>query len=202
MAITLSIPKQLHRYMSVSGERREWVEDLITQNRFYFPSVVDFNDPFDCHPTFFVSDQESWVRKMVNSELSGLAPAKIEQKVQEILKAEIWTKPETVKRYRKSFLEDVQFPLGVLSLSEKSDNILMWSHYAEKHTGICLTFDGHSEFFSRAREVTYQKAYPVVDLAASHDAIVHAALLVKSDLWRYEKEWRIIDDNNGRVGRY
>jgi hypothetical protein len=30
--------------------------------------------------------------------------------------------------------------MGVLSLSEINDNILMWSHYSESHTGFCIEF--------------------------------------------------------------
>ena len=78
MPRTPETPKLLHKYMSVTGERRQWLEDLIAQSRFYFPSVADFNDRFDCHPNFHVSDQESWVRKMVDQEL-GTAPEEVKE---------------------------------------------------------------------------------------------------------------------------
>jgi len=208
MSAKPSLPKLLHRYMgvpsdlTVPSERREWLEDLIAEHRFYFPSVIDFNDPFDGHPHILVSDQEAWIRKMFSQHSGDENPEAIEAEIQEILRQNIWHRPEILERYRQEFLNNVQYPLGVLSLSENLHSILMWSHYAEKHMGICLTFDGHSDFFRRAMKVTYQKAFPIVDLALPHDEIVQAALLVKSDAWEYEQEWRIIDENNGRVGKY
>ncbi|MBL7103181.1 MAG: DUF2971 domain-containing protein [Bacteroidales bacterium] len=30
---------------------------------------------------------------------------------------------------------------GILSLSAKWDNILIWGHYAEKHKGFCIGFN-------------------------------------------------------------
>jgi hypothetical protein len=37
--------------------------------------------------------------------------------------------------------------VGILSLSETADNLLMWAHYAEEHTGFVLMFDGSHKFF-------------------------------------------------------
>lgn len=203
MSETEESPDFLYKYMSVSGERREWLEDLITHSRFYFPCVIDFNDPFDCHPNFSVSDHEAFVRRLVNQELEGKPKREIEAKVREFLKSELWLKPDTIEQYRQRFLEELQYKQGVLSLSENSQSILMWSHYAEKHSGLCLTFDRHSEFFSRAKRVVYQSQYPVIDLsAATPDELVEFALFSKSEEWSYEQEWRIIEDQNGRVGRH
>jgi hypothetical protein len=35
----------------------------------------------------------------------------------------------------KMFLDGLNTNLGVLSLAEKADNLLMWSHYAQQHAG-------------------------------------------------------------------
>lgn len=51
---------------------------------------------------------------------------------------------------------------GVLSLSEKPDDILMWSHYSNSHNGICLEYDpsAHPKAFPRLNPVRYQESYP------------------------------------------
>src|SRR5262249_53331053 len=51
---------------------------------------------------------------------------------------------------------------GVLCLSECPDDILLWSHYADSHRGLCLEFDvaGYSEVFPRLHAVKYQDEYP------------------------------------------
>lgn len=53
---------------------------------------------------------------------------------------------------------------GVLSLSEIPDNILMWSHYANNHEGMCLEFDPrlHPSAFPRLNPVRYQDVYPYI----------------------------------------
>lgn len=51
---------------------------------------------------------------------------------------------------------------GVLSLSAKPDDILMWSHYANRHDGVCLEFrtTAHPNAFPRLHPVRYELRYP------------------------------------------
>ncbi len=37
--------------------------------------------------------------------------------------------------------------IGVICFSSNYDNILMWSHYANNHKGICIEFDLNDSFF-------------------------------------------------------
>lgn len=47
--------------------------------------------------------------------------------------------------------------VGVLSLTEKPDHPLMWSHYANNHSGLALAFDETNEFFrSPAQKFTIE----------------------------------------------
>lgn len=44
----------------------------------------------------------------------------------------------------------------ILSVTEKKDNILMWSHYAENHTGAVLGFQcAENGFLANAKKVSY-----------------------------------------------
>ena len=56
--------------------------------------------------------------------------------------------------------------LGVLSVSEVGDNILMWAHYAAAHTELCLKFERSvtSDFgsYERCLPVIYEERYPVL----------------------------------------
>jgi hypothetical protein len=53
---------------------------------------------------------------------------------------------------------------GVLCLSERPDDILLWSHYGNSHRGLCLEFDAaaHLDVFPRLHRVVYQKKYPPI----------------------------------------
>ncbi|WP_114324918.1 DUF2971 domain-containing protein [Candidatus Colwellia aromaticivorans] len=42
----------------------------------------------------------------------------------------------------------VRASVGVLCFASKKDNLLMWSHYANDHAGICIELDANAEFFN------------------------------------------------------
>ena len=80
--------------------------------------------------------------------------------------------------------------LGVLCLTERSDNQLMWVNYAKNHTGFVIGFDAHSAFFDAderlLRKVQYQekpKVLPVPD---------RCGCFYKPLPWEYEREWRCV----------
>lgn len=101
--------------------------------------------------------------------------------------------------------------IGVTCFAERPDNILMWSHYANKHTGFCVEYD-----FSKLKSleaklmlfpVIYSKKRPMlpmelfdfsdlsnVKLRDGNLPIpeIVEALLTKSDIWQYEEEWRVV----------
>ena len=74
--------------------------------------------------------------------------------------------------------------------SKKHDNILMWSHYAEGHTGVVLKFRTQSEdsIFKEMRKIEYTKKRQVSDGVK--------LFLRKSKDWEYEQEVRVIIDND------
>ena len=90
-------------------------------------------------------------------------------------------------------LQDRIYTLGICSLSEDPSNILLWSHYANSHMGLCLGFTRSSPFFARAQEITYQDEYPQVDPFTDLKANAAALLTTKARVWEYERERRIFD---------
>lgn len=81
-----------------------------------------------------------------------------------------------------------------------NNNILLWSHYAANHTGICLKFiaSNTTPFFGLAQKVDYHPEFPEVDLlGSSPDEQVQSLLLTKAEEWKCENEWRIIDHDTG-----
>ena len=69
--------------------------------------------------------------------------------------------------YRKMMTEalpTLDDSFGVLCLSERPDDILLWSHYSNSHRGLCLEFDAaaYPDVFPRLRRVFYQKKYPAI----------------------------------------
>lgn len=89
--------------------------------------------------------------------------------------------------------------MGVLCLSERHDDLLMWAHYADCHKGFVIEFDSDSPFFHQQRSekddlrylrpVLYSKERPVVTLTNTD---MSELFLTKSEHWEYEKEWRMV----------
>ena len=98
----------------------------------------------------------------------------------------------------------MQSGFGVLSLSELSTSILMWSHYSDSHTGFCIEYDFSVLQYCDLRRrlcfpVYYRKkltdatrylAY--TDLRNFNNLFGQYLCLLKSDEWAYEREWRIV----------
>ena len=89
--------------------------------------------------------------------------------------------------------------LGILSLTEKPDNLLMWSHYTNSHEGFVIGFDANNQHFDERRgpndelrylrKVEYRDQRPQAPLTGLTGVDV---FLVKSSQWAYEHEWRIM----------
>ena len=59
-------------------------------------------------------------------------------------------------------VQDVIAQRRIYCLTPIPNNILMWSHYADNHKGICLEFDTSIRLFGTAREVDYRETYPLL----------------------------------------
>jgi hypothetical protein len=99
--------------------------------------------------------------------------------------------------------------LRVFCITERPDNLLMWSHYGVNHTGVVFEISGVSETDNNGfelRKISYEKN-PFVMFKMSD--VVRARLygedtmrskldyskdiFRKSDTWEYEEEWRVVE---------
>ena len=101
---------------------------------------------------------------------------------------------------RDGFYKGFNENIGVLALTEKPDNLLMWAHYAQNHKGFVIEFDGDHEYFHKQlsssdelrylRKVRYSDKRPNIRLSTLEEAT--DIFLTKSKEWEYEQEWRIM----------
>lgn len=101
--------------------------------------------------------------------------------------------PELVNR-----LYQLYNHIGILSLSETSNNLLMWAHYAGGHTGFVLEFDSSHDFFETNDSVTgFAKPIPVEynlerPRAQIDEPDLSEIFFIKGSPWKYEREWRYL----------
>jgi hypothetical protein len=83
---------------------------------------------------------------------------------------------------------------GLLCFSRNWDNLMLWSHYAGAHTGLCLGFDipDDSSEASFDMDVYYQpNLLKIRDLADINFDLANRTLRTKHESWSYEQEVRM-----------
>jgi hypothetical protein len=99
----------------------------------------------------------------------------------------------------------------VFCLSETHDNLLMWSHYAQNHTGAVIKFLALIEVDAPtivAQPVRYAEQIPQLEFDSLMNfeevprEIINIVTLTKSKVWAYEKEWRIVSRLRDKTKSY
>lgn len=198
------VPRSLYQYRSVEGKNLGYLKQLILSHELYLGSPAKFNDPFDSKVAvdFTGAKLEDWrrfFRSIVKNTQPKLSYSKREKEVTRIIRLKHYQSPERLQAVEHGLQSDVD-KVGVACFSEVSDSILMWSHYAASHTGVCVEF-GHTKansIIALALPITYSADYaPIKAFADDTRRQVELVLLTKSDSWSYEREWRIVDFEAG-----
>jgi hypothetical protein len=91
-------------------------------------------------------------------------------------------------------LKDAKNNYGICCFSKESNNILLWSHYADNHKGICIEIDIDDNICAN-QEITFEDLKyksNIPNLIESSNQTDKAKWLLsrKTILWNYEKEIR------------
>jgi len=189
----MSPPLYLYKYRSLRyGLGRHATRIALLEHAIYFPIYAMFNDPFDCNLDVSpIADKST-----CTARLREINPTMSEAELAELVEREM--SPErvaaidaSVRAGRARTLEGV----GILSLSARPDDLVMWSYYADGHRGVCLQFrlTGAKLFGCDLTQVSYRPEAPpftVYDRIDEHWA--RRSLSTKALAWQHEQEWRII----------
>ncbi|MFB9886923.1 DUF2971 domain-containing protein [Balneatrix alpica] len=97
---------------------------------------------------------------------------------------------------------------GLLCFSTKWSNPVMWSHYADRHKGLCLGFDvadasvGPVSYSGKRLAVELDQLKTPRELSAEY---VRKIMFTKYTHWKYENEYRAfvtLDEADGATGLY
>ena len=110
------------------------------------------------------------------------------------------------------YLKLINSYIGILSLSQTNNDILMWSHYCNSHSGVVLKLNVDHSFFQHLDKVTYpnSKERPRIKLSRRDYTqkesldLYQKVFFSKSPDWSYEKEFRdykalVTGDNTGEI---
>jgi hypothetical protein len=182
-------PPKLYKYRKFDKN----TESIFMNHSLWFSAAKDFNDPFDCQ----IQDPGGYTTDDVTKYLmtrAGLEATDAENIVNAQLNSPCFF-PKLLEHVKDMVLGSK----GILSLSETPDNILMWSHYCDSHSGFVLGFKllKDVQFFNVPLRVAYSADYPVFRYLSEPDKIAPVGLGTKSEHWQSEKEIRILKNNQG-----
>lgn len=91
----------------------------------------------------------------------------------------------------------------VSCFSEVSDDVLMWSHYADKHRGMCIGFDLNLICPDYVLyPVNYIKEVQQIDGMVKTPYVFYYWVTFKAERWSYEREIRAVSNNGKSIIEY
>jgi hypothetical protein len=185
-----STPKYLYKYRPINKHTL----NMILSNEAHFSLPKDFNDPFDCNiiPELIYTEQE--VEAFISSQRLRPGAEAFQKELQDLQS----DPTGTLDKHFRDSVNNVRKGVRIFCLSEANDNVMMYSHYADSHRGLCIEFQVQNDpFFELLNCVSYPEKIPQVhpfdgDKFRTQAEIVDFEIRTKSISWSYEKEWRII----------
>lgn len=203
--------------------------DILSNGLIRFTQPALFNDPFEMSPYISAIASEEEIDEIFDAQ--HVAQIREEHKKMNRESRRALKFEEFQKRYPKEILlprvkesakgkaldkakESLSIAMsqaiGILCLTGKPDNLLMWAHYAASHTGMVIEFDVEHPFFNQEfkgslspaglgedlskdygylKPMIYSETRPEITISSvkSFDSF-----LVKSNEWKYEEEWRML----------
>ena len=117
---------------------------------------------------------------------------------------ELWCVSQKDKQLRaalRGYKKEMSANYGVLCFSRHWHNPVLWSHYADKHRGMCLGFEIDA---ARLQAIAYVIKRPILRIPPNQEG-ANQLLFTKYRDWKYEEEWRgwiRIDERDPATGFY
>jgi len=188
----ISTLKYLYKYVNLN----DGLNYILKENTFRFTNPIEFNDPFDCNEQLVHISVDTQKGKEILKEASLIHNISRKAQRQQLKKI------GDVKSYTNA-LKNKKKEYKVSCFSEIPDEILMWSHYADKHSGLCIKFE--LDFMSDEYvfyPVNYISEVQKVDGMTNAPYVFYYFVTVKADRWAYEKEIRAISKNGNTIISY
>jgi hypothetical protein len=184
-------PQSLFKFSKIS----EYTYSSLINKAVFLSKAIDLNDPFELDIDFDIT-----LSKQEKTAL-GLKEPLDNKELDEIL------------NNAKNKLNEMLDRNRILSLSSNPYELLMWSHYADEHKGICIEYDRKSccllkdkhhcqkVIYPHNEQKTKIKLIPLVfayeEVKELFDTIIFAR---KASNWKYENEWRLVLEDSDNIG--
>ena len=176
----------IYKYLTVNAAK-----EVIKSRKLKASSIICFNDPFEMLPTETASVSER-AKSIVNEYVKNM-DIKINYDL--ITKDEILTS-KRIEKYKNERQNTM-----VICFSRSESEILMWSHYADQHKGIVLSFDEKEMFEDIIPKNLIKVNFADIKYCQRRPSGVSAEYMLenkfisdittKGKFWSYEEEIRI-----------
>ncbi|QOL25660.1 DUF2971 domain-containing protein [Thalassotalea sp. LPB0316] len=179
--------KSLFKYSPIEKNQL----NALAECKLWYSKAARFNDPFDTR--FYIDGR-------LHAYSNEFDPVKLTKAFGKQMSDSIVSTKISLKGHLDTFKREIE-ELGILSLAASNKNLLMWSHYAAEHSGMCLEFSREDN-----NQLTNDKETQPVFYSDNHPRLNPKSLLdkdkrlsskrrilyTKSRHWEYEQEWRHI----------
>jgi hypothetical protein len=211
------LPFSLYKYRPLSENTLNCLE----KDSIWISSAESQNDPFES--ALFYSDKEYalaiyksskfkddfnnfYGKTISDKEIEEITnDSEPEKKFREICKKkniirEYNDQNEFRKENANKIIKKIKEIIMLSSFSERNDSILMWSHYSEKHQGICIEYDFSNSLnlLNFLEPIYYSDKFNSLSNALHDNKFeteIRIAAITKANDWQYEKEWRFVFPN-------
>jgi hypothetical protein len=173
-------------------------EKIIEGHSLKFSSPTTFNDPFDLNNSLIdFSGTKRDFKSLIDQAKGSMNHSERKKLLNESVK-----RPENIfKAYNQAFNKERE-TCGISCFSKSFNKTLMWSHYADKHKGVCLGFsinplDNGYDFLMLC--VKYAHEIKPLNYFKKRNVVLFNWLFTKSHVWSYEEEARLYLNRNGLV---
>ncbi|OSZ77588.1 hypothetical protein CAP36_14535 [Chitinophagaceae bacterium IBVUCB2] len=189
-------PAKIYKYVSLADGQL-----IISNSTLKFTKPSDFNDPFDCDIRLLQFENIGKLDQHVYDDYDEL------KKRFPLVPLALF-----LEAYEPAINEKINSTrVCCFSANESVGNILMWSHYANKHKGICLQFDNNFEKkfidLDEEEELSEGKVNYHFDgklnYLGGNKKDGHAWVFVnKAKEWEYEQEYRFMIIKKKEIQRF
>jgi hypothetical protein len=187
-----------------TAESIEHLRVIIVRSLLRLSSPDDFNDPFEMSAHWVIEGTtKERVERFTALMKEQMPRANFKERERAVLKLMETPAADLLPIVRGSYTRQ-RHTFGICCFAGRDPaNVLMWSHYADEHRGICLQFELAKDLLvlMRAISVDYIDEYPTLNWI--HPSEVHdgigSTFTRKHTRWKYEGEHRILLEGQART---
>ena len=125
-------PEQIFKYFSINDN----LKNSLAESYLWLSHPTDFNDPFDCYENLISYNVTG---RAIEGVVKNRVPGNRHERRKQVRHYK--KRSKSFKKALESTLPDIIRQQGICCFSRTHESILMWSHYADKHRGLCIGFN-------------------------------------------------------------